>query len=196
MLPSIKRSRPLQKMLKHLTSCFRWLWNWPAPVPSHPMVGVSYQINGKIAPLKGRRKEQFKTFRVDRFALSYSLAHDKNFSHLHSHFKTFSKKDKTFCIRSYRDENHCKTSFQNTFWNTIHKHIFEPLFETKLCIRSYRDENHYKEIFQNTFKAHITSTLSNESKWSKWVTKSPWKTMDEKGANTFPFHNLPPEPEK
>ena len=40
--------------------------------------GASYQINGKIAPLKGGRKEQFKTFRVDRFAPSYSLAHDKN----------------------------------------------------------------------------------------------------------------------
>ena len=74
----------------------------------------------------------------------------------------------------------------------IRKHIFEPLFETKLCTH----ENHYKEIFQNTFKAHTTSTLSNESKWSERVTKSPWKTMDEKGANTIPFHNLPPEPEK
>ena len=43
--------------------------------------GASYQINGKIATLKGGRKEQLKTFRVDRFAPSYSLAHDKNFLH-------------------------------------------------------------------------------------------------------------------
>ena len=50
--------------------------------------------------------------------------------------------------------------------------------------------------FQNTFKT-TQSTISN--KWKskasdlKQVTKSPWKTMDEMGASTFPFHNLPPE---
>ena len=43
-----------------------------------------------------------------------------------------------------------------------------------------------------------TPQAHNQTKASdlKRVTKSPWKTMDEKGANTFPFHNLPPEPEK
>ena len=35
-----------------------------------------------------------------------------------------------------------------------------------------------------------------QSKRSKQVTKSPWITMDRKGANTFPFYNLPIEPEK
>ena len=65
--------------------------------PSHARpftsnVGASYQINGKIATSKGGRKEQFKTFRVDRFTLNYSLAHDKNFLHLHFRFKTFSKR--------------------------------------------------------------------------------------------------------
>ena len=89
--------------------------------------GASYQINGKIAPLK-ERKEQRKTFRVDKFALNYSLAHDKNFY----------------------------------TYTSISKH------------------------FQKT----------KSFAYVQKVTKSPWKTMDEKGANTFPFHNLPPEPEK
>ena len=163
MLPSIKRSRPLKKIARASHKLPSMIVKLTRACPFTSNGGASYQINGKIAPLKGRRKEQLKTFRVDRFALSYSLAHDKNFytyTPISKHFQ----KDKMFCIRSYRDENHCKTSFQNTFRNTIHKHIFEPLFETKLCIRSYRDENHYKEIFQNTFKAHTTSTLSNESK--------------------------------
>ena len=146
MLPSIKTILSLTKIAKASHKLPSMIVKLTHTCPFTSNGGASYEINGDIAPLKGRIKEQLKTFRVDRFALSYSLAHDKNFLHLHSHFKTFSK-DKTFCIRSYRDENHCKTSFQNTFQNTIHKHIFEPLFETKLCIRSYRDENHYKEIF-------------------------------------------------
>ena len=53
-------------------------------------------------------------------------------------------------------------------------------------------------FFQNTFKT-TPNTISNKAKqseWSKQVTKGPWKTMDEKGANTFPFHNLPPELKK
>ena len=44
---------------------------------------------------------------------------------------------------------------------------------------------------QNTFKNHTKQNFKQ-----KQVTKSPWKTMDEKGANTFPFHNLHPELKK
>ena len=66
------------------------------------------------------------------------------------------------------------------------------------------NENHYKDclnewpILQNTFKTK-QNTISNktkQSKLSKQVTKSPWKTMDEKSASTFPFHNLPPKLKK
>ena len=48
-----------------------------------------------------------------------------------------------------------------------------------------------QNTFKNPYKAHFQTKASDLE-----VTKSPWKTMDEKGANTFPFHNLPPEPEK
>ena len=43
---------------------------------------------------------------------------------------------------------------------------------------------------QNTFKNHTKHNFKQEQVIQQ-VTKSPWKTMDEKGANTFPFHNLP-----
>ena len=70
-----------------------------------------------------------------------------------------------------------KPLFKNTFRNTIHKHTFELFSKQTLCKCSYRDKNYYKETFQNTFKTHTTRIQSNKSKWSKWVTKSPWKTM-------------------
>ena len=41
------------------------------------------------------------------------------------------------------------------------------------------------QTFQN--KAHMQANLKDEQ-----VPKIPWKTMDRKGANTFPFYNLPP----
>ena len=48
---------------------------------------------------------------------------------------------------------------------------------------------------QNTLKKpHKTQFQAKASDIQ--VTKSPWKTMDERGANTFPFHNLPPELKK
>ena len=45
---------------------------------------------------------------------------------------------------------------------------------------------------QNTFKNHTKHNFKQKQVILQ-VTKSPWKTMDEKGANTFPFHNLPPD---
>ena len=49
-----------------------------------------------------------------------------------------------------------ETLFKITFKNTSHKHIFEPLFETKLCIRSYRDENHYKDTFSKSLSKNTS----------------------------------------
>ena len=67
-------------------------------------------------------------------------------------------------------------------------------------MHSYRDENHYKvrikkALFKNTFKTNHKH-ISNKAFQSELVTKSPQITTDEKGANTFPFHNLPPELKK
>ena len=53
---------------------------------------------------------------------------------------------------------------------------------------------YFQNIFQNHTLKHHFKQLEKQSKWSKTSNKSPWKTMDEKGNNTFPFHNLPPEP--
>ena len=63
------------------------------------------------------------------------------------------------------------------------------------------NENHYKVClndgaFSKYFQKTTQSIFSNKSKWSSKVTKSPWKTMDEKGANTFPFNYLPPKLKK
>ena len=43
--------------------------------------------------------------------------------------------------------------------------------------------NTFKKPHKAQFKTKASDLAS---------TKSPWKTMDEKGVNTFPFHNLPP----
>ena len=63
------------------------------------------------------------------------------------------------------------------------------------------NENHYKDCLNNGLFYKILSKphkeqFQNKKKVIQQVTKSPWKTMDEKGANTFPFHNLPPELKK
>ena len=102
----------------------------------------------------------------------------------------------------------CKQSllFSNT--HTFQKH-FQTTFNTlkhfskdkHLCIHSYKRESLQRlpkrwPFFKILSKPHKApfQTIPKQSKWSKQVTKRPWKTMDEKGASTFPFHNLPPEP--
>ena len=45
------------------------------------------------------------------------------------------------------------------------------------------------KIFSNTYTKHF-------QKKSELAIKSPYITTYEKGANTFPFHNLPPELKK
>ena len=54
----------------------------------------------------------------------------------------------------------------------------------------------FQNIFKPTHTKHHFKQLKTQGKWSKQVTKSPWITMDRKGANTFPFYNLLPEPKK
>ena len=57
----------------------------------------------------------------------------------------------------------------------------------------------FSTLFIHSYLRALSYFLDhNQTKASdlKRVTKSPWKTMDKKGANTFPFHNLPPEPKK
>ena len=49
----------------------------------------------------------------------------------------------------------------------------------------------FRDISRNQLK-----TVSSISTDHKQVPKSPWITTDRKGANTFPFYNLPLEPEK
>ena len=69
-------------------------------------------------------------------------------------------------------------------------------------MHSCRDKNHYNVLlyeaaFQNTFKIHHKHILNQAiSKVIQQATKSPQITMDEKCANTFLFHNLPPELKK
>ena len=52
------------------------------------------------------------------------------------------------------------------------------------------------DSLQKYFQKTTPNTISNKKQVIYQVTKSPWKTMDEKGANNFPFHNLTPELKK
>ena len=107
----------------------------------------------------------------------------------------------------------CKTSllFSNTPHNTISKHFPKQTFkhwnifskDKHLC-KTFKQEllqrlPKQRPLFKTFSKPHTKhhfKQLKSKSKWSKQVTKSPWITMDENGACTFPFHNLPPEPKK
>ena len=51
------------------------------------------------------------------------------------------------------------------------------------------------KFFKETFlEPTIEKQANNFENTNEQVSKSPWITMDRKGANTFPFYNLPPEP--
>ena len=89
-------------------------------------------------------------------------------------------------------------------------------FSRILALISKRTEIFSHQHFSKAFKENFSNTLTYESKWNfskkpflkptlkskqtifentnEQVSKSPWITMDRKGANTFPFYNLPPEP--
>ena len=58
-------------------------------------------------------------------------------------------------------------------------------------------------MIQELSRSFQTKTSSNPQaqrkeilKTYEQVPKSPWITTDRKGANTHPFYNLPPDPEK
>ena len=80
-------------------------------------------------------------------------------------------------------QNKLKSFHTNTF-QKLSKQIFQTLWRTSRT-----------EIFQrNFFKTHSWKANKQFWKHNEQVSKSPWITMDRKGANTFPFYNLPPEP--
>ena len=79
-----------------------------------------------------------------------------------------------------------KTRFTNTSLNHFSKQNFVyVLIETRTISKKLS-----KILSKPTPQAHYQTKASD----LKRVTKSPWITMDEKGASTFPFHNLPPKP--
>ena len=58
---------------------------------------------------------------------------------------------------------------------------------------------HYVGLFFKTFSnTHTRAPFQTKEKGksSQQAPKSPWITMDRKGANTFPSYNLLPEPKK
>ena len=61
-------------------------------------------------------------------------------------------------------------------------------------MHSYRDENYYKvSLNEGTFQKYFQNYhkhISNKE------FQSALETKDKKDANTFPFHNLPPELKK
>ena len=84
-------------------------------------------------------------------------------------------------------QNKSKTLFTSTLSKKISKTIFQTLLRTDTRV----DMKLSKKLFQT--HSHFEKQTHFENTMSK-VSKSPWITMDRKGANTFPFYNLPPEP--
>ena len=101
------------------------------------------------------------------------------FQNKHTHFKTFPNKHLHFQT-SYKIENIFKRS-----------NIFVYILTNKNHYKDFQNDGLSSKYFQNHSKHHFKQ-FQKQSRWSKQVTKSPWKTMDEKGANTFPFYDLPP----
>ena len=118
----------------------------------------------------------------------------KTFLHLHFHFKTFSKKTKRFVyvlIETRTISKHLfKTLSETRFTNTSLNHFSKQNFVCVLIETRTITKRFFKILSKPTPQAHY------QIKASEQVTKSPWKTLDEKGDNTFPFHNLPPELKK
>ena len=142
-------------------------------------------------------KEEKKNVRpFEQVGRSQLLAcsQQKHFIHQHFHLKHFQKTKLFVCILIKREslqrhfskslsKTHCTDTSLNYFQNQHFVHI---LIETRIITKLH---------FQNTFKNHTKHNFKQKQVIQQ-VTKSPWKTRDEKGANTFPFHNLPPELKK
>ena len=107
-------------------------------------------------------------------------------------FKTISKTNILYTFSTIRE------SLQNGLTLAFSKHLsktfpFQQIFlKPTLCIHSQRYENHCK-VFPNLGVFKIFSNLHEHKEFfSDQAIKSSYITTDEKGANTFPFHNLPP----
>ena len=75
---------------------------------------------------------------------------------------------------------------------TLHfSKVFKTTFQTLLRTDTRVDLKSFKETF---LKPTLKSKQNNFENTNEQVSKSQWITMDRKGANTFPFYNLPPEP--
>ena len=108
-------------------------------------------------------------------------------------------------IKTCKKQDTClfsKTTPHNTFKTTFKK--WKPFQKTYIFVYiphmdHYKGCHHigfFSKHFQTHTHEHHFKQLKPKGKWSKQVTKSPWITMDRKGANTFPFYNLLPEPKK
>ena len=71
------------------------------------------------------------------------------------------------------------------FFKTLY-HTLEDRYKSDHKVK--RRTKEFSKLFKHT---NTKAILENEQ-----VPKSPWKTMDGKGANTFPIHNLPPRTQK
>ena len=114
--------------------------------------GASYQINGKIEKSKGGEIEYLRPFWVGRFALSYSLAHNKNILYTNTSIRNIFKRQNFVRVLIETRTITKEALFKITFKNTFHKHIFELFSKQTLCMRSYRNDNHYKVIFSKYFQ--------------------------------------------
>ena len=88
-----------------------------------------------------------------------------------------------------------KQKFSKTKWKLFQKTYIFVYIPTWIITKVAITLASFQNIFKPTLKHHFKQ-LKTKGKWSKQVTKSPWVTMDRKGANTFPFYNLLPEPKK
>ena len=72
-----------------------------------------------------------------------------------------------------------------------HRHIFKS-FQSNFSNTLIQESNW--NFQRNFLKPTVEKQTNHLWKHNEQVSKSPWITMDRKGANTFPFYNLPPEP--
>ena len=74
--------------------------------------------------------------------------------------------------------------FKITFKNTFHEHFFE-LFSKQHFVRVLIETRTITKTFLKYFQNHTTNHTFKQKQVIQQETKSPYITMDEKGANTF-----------
>ena len=97
-------------------------------------------------------------------------------------------------------QTHFTTHFQNKLSKAL-KHLFKKTntfvkHSSKELLQWLPRQGIFFKTFSKPRTKHHFKQLKIKASLSKQVTKSPWITMDRKGANTFPFYNLLPEPKK